>query len=145
MIRVIRPIAAALLFAAPLAGHAEAKPAKSPFAAFAGSWLPSESKLGCKMDPHPNWFEFSEDRRTMFHYIGGPIDAREGELPDEMLRVAEFQIVQTSPHVRVRHEYDTPTLPNVFDLVFMTPDSLCWQRPEDPAGSCALRFERCRE
>ena len=117
----------------------------SPFAPYAGSWTDSANKLGCARDPHPNWFEFSADRATMFHYVGGPMHPPPGSTePTEMLVVSEYRVAQTSPHLRVQLITVDRAFGDTWDLLLPSPDRLCWHPAGAAPDRCDRIYERCK-
>jgi len=117
----------------------------SPFAPYAGRWTDSANQLGCARDPHPNSFEFSEDRATMFHYVGGPMHPPPGSTePSVMLEVSEYRVLQITPHLRVQLVLVDGALADTWDLLLPSPDRLCWHPPATPRNRCDWIFERCQ-
>ena len=110
----------------------------SPFVLLSGLWVDANKKLGCTGDPNPYGIAFSDDRSRMILGIGAPLHGPPGEI-HLIGETAEYQVVRSSPYVRVKHEMGTQTT----DLILISRDRLCWHLNDAPAETCFQTFERC--
>ena len=110
----------------------------SPFVLLTGLWVDASKKLGCAKDLNPYGIGFSDDRSRMLLGIGAPLHGPPGEI-HPIGEMSEYQVVQSSPYVRVKHELDTQTT----DLILISRDRLCWHLTDAPAGTCFQTFDRC--
>jgi hypothetical protein len=125
-----------LLVLTPLSSSADdGAPNESLFAVLSGQWRNTRDASGCTHHRHE--IAFTDDHRTMGLGIqhsneGSSLVAWESE---------QYQVLQTSPGFRVKRV--DVVEPDVWELIVVSHDRLCWHPTDGSPGVCDRSFERC--